>query len=176
MESLASRTGRITEFVPLPYVPDEAPMFRRGRSRSGPTFREVLLMHAIARLVLHPYITHIQTSWPKLGPDGVSACLQAGANDLGGTLMNESISRAAGAGFGQEFPPKAMQQLITRLGRHPQQRNTLYEPVSAEQANKAMTTVALTPVTQEVDQARNNTQPKAQGKRVRFQPKNTGVS
>ncbi|HBA35678.1 MAG TPA: 7,8-didemethyl-8-hydroxy-5-deazariboflavin synthase [Gammaproteobacteria bacterium] len=176
MESLASRTGRITEFVPLPYVPAEAPMFLRGRSRSGPTFREVLLMHAVARLVLHPYITHIQTSWPKLGPDGVSACLQAGANDLGGTLMNESISRAAGAGFGQEFPPKAMQQLITSLGRHPQQRNTLYEPVSAEQVNKAMTAVTLTPIVQKVGHPQNSHPPKAKGKLVRFQPKNTGVS
>ena len=96
-------TGGFTEFVPLPFVHMEAPIYRKGRARMGPTFREVLLMHAIARLVLHPHITNIQASWVKLGMDGMKACLDAGVNDLGGTLMNESISRAAGASHGQEF-------------------------------------------------------------------------
>jgi FO synthase len=92
----AGETGGFTEFVPLPFVHMEAPVYRRGMARKGPTWRETVLMHAVARLVLHPHIHNIQTSWVKMGTAGVRACLQAGANDLGGTLMNESISRAAG--------------------------------------------------------------------------------
>ena len=83
-------------------------------------------MHAVARLALHPYITNIQASWVKLGVAGAQACLRAGANDLGGTLMNESISRAAGASHGQELPPEAMEELIRSAGRVPRQRTTLY--------------------------------------------------
>src|SRR6185369_8347151 len=97
LRDLQQRTGGITEFVPLPFVPMESPMALKGMTRMGPTFREVRLMHAVARLALHPHITSIQTSWVKLGADGVRAILDGGANDLGGTLMNESISRAAGA-------------------------------------------------------------------------------
>ncbi len=106
---LQERTGGFTEFVPLPFVPMEAPMQLRGQSRFGPTYREAVLMHAVARLALHPLIPNIQTSWVKMGPDGAAACLKAGANDLGGTLMNESITRAAGATHGQEMPPEAME-------------------------------------------------------------------
>jgi FO synthase len=83
-------------------------------------------MHAVARLALHPLIENIQTSWTKMGRDGVGACLQAGANDLGGTLMNESISRAAGAKNGQEMTPKDLEATILSIGRLPVQRNTLY--------------------------------------------------
>ena len=83
-------------------------------------------MHAVARLALHPVIPNIQCSWVKLGPEGAAACLDAGCNDLGGTLMNESISRAAGASFGQEMPPENMEALIHSLGRTPRQRTTLY--------------------------------------------------
>ena len=104
--TLQAETGGFTEFVPLPFVHMEAPMYLRGLARKGPTFREAVLMHAVSRLVLHPLIPNIQTSWVKMGPEGVAACLQAGANDLGGTLMNESISRAAGTEHGQEFPPR----------------------------------------------------------------------
>ena len=96
----------------------------------GPTFRETLLMHAVARLVLHPHITNIQASWVKLGMDGMKACLDAGVNDLGGTLMNESISRAAGASHGQEFTVADMRDLITAAGRVPQQRTTRYEAIT----------------------------------------------
>ena len=85
-------------------------------------------MHAVARLALHPHITNIQTSWTKLGSLGAQACLSAGANDLGGTLMNESISRAAGARHGEEMTPERMESLIRALGRRPYQRTTLYEP------------------------------------------------
>ena len=101
------RSGGFTEFVPLPFVHMEAPMYIKGRARRGPTFGEVLLAHAVARLALHPEITNVQASWVKLGPDGVRAALAAGVNDLGGTLMNESISRAAGSEWGQEQPPEA---------------------------------------------------------------------
>ncbi len=85
----------------------EAPIYLKGRARRGPTFREALLVHAVARLALHPWITNVQASWVKLGLDGAAAALRAGVNDLGGTLMNESISRAAGASHGQELPPEA---------------------------------------------------------------------
>ena len=119
LRDLQAETGGITEFVPLPFVHMEAPMYLRGQARKGPTLREAVLMHAVARLALHPLITNIQTSWVKMGPDGAALCLNAGANDLGGTLMNESISRAAGTQHGQEFPPEAMEGLIRSIGRIP---------------------------------------------------------
>jgi FO synthase len=126
------RSGGFTEFVPLPFIHMEAPMWLRGQARSGPTFGETLLVHAVARLALHPWITNIQVSWVKLGPDGVAAALRAGVNDLGGTLMNESISRSAGAEHGQEFAPEAMEELICSAGRVPRQRTTLYGDAPAE--------------------------------------------
>jgi FO synthase len=126
------RSGGFTEFVPLPFVHMEAPIWLKGRARSGPTFGESLLLHAVARLALHPAITNIQASWVKLGPDGVAAALRAGVNDLGGTLMNESISRSAGSEHGQEMPPEAMEALIRANGRRPRQRTTLYGDAPAE--------------------------------------------
>jgi FO synthase len=126
------RSGGFTEFVPLPFVHMEAPMWLRGRARSGPTFGETLLVHAVARLALHPVITNIQVSWVKLGQEGVAAALRAGVNDLGGTLMNESISRSAGAQHGQELPPEAMEEVIRAAGRTPRQRTTLYGRVPEE--------------------------------------------
>ena len=124
---LQERTGGFTEFVPLPFVHMEAPLYRRGLARPGPTFREALLMHAVARLALYPHVTNIQVSWPKLGAIGAQQCLLAGANDLGGALINESISRAAGARHGQCLSPRAMHQLIHEIGRVPEQRTTLYQ-------------------------------------------------
>ncbi len=126
------RSGGFTEFVPLPFVHMEAPMWLRGKARSGPTFGETLLVHAIARLALHPWITNVQVSWVKLGPEGVAAALRAGVNDLGGTLMNESISRSAGAEHGQEFAPEKMEELIRANGRIPRQRTTLYDDAPAD--------------------------------------------
>jgi FO synthase len=148
LRDLQVETGGFTEFVPLPFVHMEAPMYLRGRARKGPTLREAVLMHAVARLVLHPHITNIQTSWVKMGPEGVALCLNAGANDLGGTLMNESISRAAGTQHGQEFPPEAMEELIFSLGRVPQQRNTLYRPVPADRRTASFNASELLPVVQ----------------------------
>jgi len=126
LRDLQQQTGGLTEFVPLPFVHMEAPLYRRGRARPGPTWREARLMHSVARLVLHPHVVNIQASWTKLGTAGAAACLAAGANDLGGTLMNESISRAAGAAHGQELAPEAMDALITGLGRSARHRTTLY--------------------------------------------------
>ncbi len=132
IRGLQARTGGFTEFVPLPFVPMETPIYLKGRARRGPTYREAVLMHAVARLVLHPVITNIQTSWVKMGTGGAAACLKAGANDLGGTLMNESITRAAGAVHGQEMPPESMETLIRSLGRVSRQRTTLYADAPAE--------------------------------------------
>jgi FO synthase len=138
-------TGGFTEFVPLPFVHMEAPMYLRGQARRGPTFGEVLLVHAIARLALHPWITNVQASWVKLGPEGVRAVLAAGVNDLGGTLMNESISRAAGAQHGQEFAPERIEFLIRAAGRTPRQRTTLYGEVPEERRRASFAAPPLAP-------------------------------
>ncbi len=137
------RTGGFTEFVPLPFVHVEAPIYLKGRARKGPTLRESILMHAVPRLALHPHITNIQASWPKLGVAGGQLALQAGANDFGGTLMNESISRAAGASHGQEMPPEAMEAAIRAIGRTPRQRTTRYGPVDPERTASSYGAPAL---------------------------------
>jgi FO synthase len=139
------RSGGFTEFVPLPFVHMEAPMWRRGQARSGPTFGETLLVHAVARLVLHPWITNIQVSWVKLGADGLRAALRAGVNDVGGTLMNESISRAAGAQHGEELGPERMDALIRSAGRVPRQRTTLYDTPPAAQVARSFGAPPLAP-------------------------------
>ena len=149
LRKLQERTGGITEFVPLPFVHMEAPLYYRGQSRLGPTYRETLLMHAVARLALNPVIDNIQTSWVKLGPEGAADCLNAGVNDLGGTLMNESISRAAGASHGQEFAPDQMDALIQSLGRTPRQRTTLYGEPSAERIKASHDARPLTAIRNE---------------------------
>jgi FO synthase len=127
IRNLQQETGGFTEFVPLPFVHMEAPLWRAGRARSGPSFREAILMHAISRIVLHPLFTNIQTSWVKMGRQGALAALAAGANDLGGVLMDESITRAAGGVNGQELSAKDMQVAIRSIGRFPRQRTTLYK-------------------------------------------------
>ncbi len=151
LRRLQERTGGISEFVPLPFVHMDAPLYLKGRARRGPTWREAILMHAVARLALHPLIPNIQVSWVKMGAEGSKACLRAGANDMGGTLMNESISRAAGASHGQEMPPEAMDALIAGMGRIPRQRTTLYgapppERTRASYGADELTPIVLTPV------------------------------
>ncbi len=146
LRELQKRTGGITEFVPLPFVHMEAPIYLKGKARKGPTFREAVLMHAVARLALHPHITNIQVSWVKMGAEGVKGCLNAGCNDLGGTLMNESISRAAGTLHGQELPPERMEAIIRSIGRTPHQRNTVYGPPNEEQARRSFEADELTPI------------------------------
>ena len=148
------RTGGFTEFVPLPFVHMEAPIYLHGRARPGPTFREALLVHAVGRLALHPWITNVQASWVKLGLDGAKAVLRAGANDLGGTLMNESISRAAGAAHGQEAPPEALEAVIRAVGRTPRQRSTLYgEPPAGQVARSYGAPALVEPVNPSVSDA-----------------------
>ena len=131
LRDLQKETGGITEFIPLPYVSMESPMYKRGNSRPGPTFNEVLLMHAVSRIALNPHIKNIQASWVKLGKEGALSCLNAGVNDMGGTLMNESISRAAGSIHGQEFEANMMEEFIINSERRPQLRNTIYEPIQS---------------------------------------------
>ncbi|MCZ6658648.1 MAG: 5-amino-6-(D-ribitylamino)uracil--L-tyrosine 4-hydroxyphenyl transferase CofH [Gammaproteobacteria bacterium] len=150
VRDLQKRTGGFTEFVPLPFVHMEAPMYLKGQARKGPTFREAILMHSVARLALNPHLTNIQSSWVKMGHKGVVASLNAGCNDLGGTLMNESISRAAGTLHGQETSPQEMAKMIESANRTPRQRNTLYgdatqERIDAGRAASELTDIINTP-------------------------------
>ncbi|MFV0296957.1 MAG: 5-amino-6-(D-ribitylamino)uracil--L-tyrosine 4-hydroxyphenyl transferase CofH [Hyphomicrobiaceae bacterium] len=138
IRDLQERTGGFTEFVPLAFVHMESPIFLRGQSRRGPTFREAVLMHAIGRLVLDHVIPNVQASWVKLGPEGAAACLSAGANDVGGTLMNESITRAAGAAHGQEMLPASLESMIASAGRTPRQRTTFYADAPEERCTVAL--------------------------------------
>ena len=130
-DEIADRTGGLFEFVPLPFVHMASPIYLRGRARRGPTFDEALKMHAVARLALNGHVDNIQVSWVKMGLEGAKLALKVGANDLGGTLINENISRAAGASHGQEFRPEDMEALIRSIGRIPRRRTTLYESALA---------------------------------------------
>ncbi|MBL8647497.1 MAG: 5-amino-6-(D-ribitylamino)uracil--L-tyrosine 4-hydroxyphenyl transferase CofH [Sphingosinicella sp.] len=134
IRALQMDTGGFTEFVPLPFVHMQSPMFLRGQSRMGPTWRETVLMHAVSRLALHRAIGSIQASWVKLGVEGAAACLGAGVNDLGGLLMNESISRAAGASHGQEVDAAMLRSTAQSAGRTLRQRTTLYQNVPSRSA------------------------------------------
>ncbi len=127
--ALQAETGGFTEFVPLPFVHMATPLFLQGRARRGPTFREALLMHAVGRIAYTGYVDNVQVSWVKLGADGARQALQAGANDLGGTLMDENISRAAGASHGQRMDESAFRAVVEPLGRPLEQRTTLYRRV-----------------------------------------------
>jgi len=138
VRDLQERTGGFTELVPLAFVHMESPIFLRGQARRGPTFREAVLMHAVGRLVLDAVIPNVQASWVKLGPEGAAVCLAAGANDVGGTLMNESITRAAGAAHGQEMVATAIEDMIRAAGQTPRQRTTFYGAPPPEQRDIAM--------------------------------------
>ncbi|HBC57092.1 MAG TPA: hypothetical protein DCZ03_08005, partial [Gammaproteobacteria bacterium] len=137
LKRLQARTGGFTELAMLPFVHMYSPIYLKGRARRGPTFRETVLMHAVARVVLHPHFKNIQTSWTKLGKEGALRCLHAGANDIGGTLMNETITRAAGASHGQENAPRQMEQWIQSIARTPAQRTTLYGEVPTGQRERS---------------------------------------
>jgi len=123
---LQAETGGFTEFVPLPFVHMATPIYLQKRSRRGPTFRETLLMHAVGRIAYRGMIDNIQISWVKMGAEGVRQILQAGVNDLGGTLMDENISRAAGASHGQMMDAERFAAIVEPLGRTLSQRTTLY--------------------------------------------------
>lgn len=130
IRSIQKETGGFTEFVPLGFVHEKTRLYQNVRvTRPGPTTSENLKMHAIARLMFRGWIDNIQVSWVKLGPETAQAMLACGVNDLGGTLMNESISRAAGSKHGQEITPREMIRIIRAAGRVPVQRTTLYETV-----------------------------------------------
>lgn len=124
--ALQEETGGFTEFVGLPFVHMASPIYLQKKSRRGPTFREVVLMHAVARIAYRGRIDNIQGSWVKLGFDSISQLLQSGANDLGGTLMDENISRAAGADHGTEVTAEDFRRIVEPLGRTLVQRTTLY--------------------------------------------------
>ena len=127
LRAIQRRTGGFTEFVPLPFVHMGAPIYLRGKARPGPTWDEVVLVHAVARIAFDGLIPNIQASWVKLGLGGVAALLRAGCNDVGGTLMNENISRAAGASHGQGSTPEELEAAIRAAGRVPMRRTTLYQ-------------------------------------------------
>jgi len=129
--ALQAETGGFTEFVPLPFVHMASPIYLQQGARRGPTWREVVLMHAVARIAYHGLIDNIQTSWVKLGASGATQLLQAGVNDLGGTLMDENISRAAGASHGQAMDESGFRAIVEPLGRRLEQRTTLYGRVPA---------------------------------------------
>jgi FO synthase len=124
--ALQKQTGGFTEFVPLPFVHMATPIFLQHRARKGPTMREVLLVHAVGRIAYHGWIDNIQVSWVKAGLEGAQQALRAGCNDLGGTLMDENISRAAGASHGQELDEDELRGIVEPLGRKLVQRTTLY--------------------------------------------------
>ncbi len=128
--AVQQRTGGFTEFIPLPFVHMAAPIYLKRKSRRGPTWRETVLMHAVGRIAYHGLIDNIQASWVKLGPAGARQLLRAGVNDLGGTLMDENISRAAGASHGQGISDTQFAQVVEPLGRTLVQRTTLYQPPS----------------------------------------------
>lgn len=126
---LQARTGGFTEFVPLPFVHMASPIYLKRGARRGPTWRETVLMHAVARIAYHGLIDHVQASWVKLGPAGAQQLLRAGVDDLGGTLMDENISRAAGAAHGQLLDAARFHDLAAAAGRPIRQRTTLYGEV-----------------------------------------------
>jgi len=134
LRDIQKETGGFTEFVPLGFVYWEAPMYRKGLVkdvRAGATGSEVVKMYAVSRLMLNNWIPNVQVSWVKEGPKLAQFCLNAGANDFGGTLINESISTAAGATHGQLMRPRELRALIRDVGRRPAQRSTTYEILRA---------------------------------------------
>jgi FO synthase len=126
LQGIQDQTGGFTEFVPLPFVHTSAPIYLAGVARPGPTMRDNLAVHAMARIMLHGRIDNIQTSWVKLGVDGTQAMLQAGANDLGGTLMEETISRMAGSEHGSAKTVTELHDIGTGIDRPLRQRTTTY--------------------------------------------------
>jgi len=127
LREIQKETGGFTEFVPLGFIHSQTRLFQSGRAREGHTFREDLVVHALARVLLNGYIPNIQVSWVKLGFEGALACLQAGANDFSGTLMEESISKAAGANFGESVLPGELRAMIRMIRRTPAERTTTYQ-------------------------------------------------
>ncbi len=133
LRDVQKETGGFTEFVPLGFVHEFTQLYRSGDARPGPTVEEHLKVHALSRLMLQGWIDNIQVSWVKLTREMAQACMRAGANDYGGTLMDENISRLAGATSGEYLSPEEFQERIRELGRVPAERTTLYEIVRSNQ-------------------------------------------
>jgi FO synthase len=129
LQRVQDETGGFTEFVPLPFVHTSAPIYLAGVARPGPTLRDNLAVHAVARIMLHGRIDNIQTSWVKLGVEGTRLMLQSGCNDLGGTLMEETISRMAGSEHGSAKTVAELTEIANGIGRPVRQRSTTYEPL-----------------------------------------------
>jgi 7,8-didemethyl-8-hydroxy-5-deazariboflavin synthase CofH subunit len=127
LREIQRETGGFTEFVPLGFIHSKTRLFRKGHARAGSSLEEDLIVHALARLLLNGDIPNLQVSWVKLGFPGALACLQAGANDFSGTLMEESISKAAGADYGESVTPGELRAMIRSIGRIPAERNTTYD-------------------------------------------------
>jgi 2-iminoacetate synthase ThiH len=127
LRDIQKETGRFSEFVPLGFIHSQTRLFQSGRARAGRSIHEDLIVHALARVLLNGYIPNVQVSWVKLGFDMSLACLEAGANDFGGTLMEESISKAAGANFGEYVSPGEFRAMIRTIGRIPAERTTMYK-------------------------------------------------
>jgi FO synthase len=126
LSRIQDETGGFTEFVPLPFVHTSAPIYLAGVARPGPSLRDNLAVHAVARILLHERIPNIQTSWVKLGVEGTRAMLRAGANDLGGTLMEETISRMAGSEHGSAKTVAELREIGEGIGRPLRERTTTY--------------------------------------------------
>jgi len=125
-------TGGFTEFVPLPFIHRNAPIYLAGHARPGPSFEDSVRMHAVARILLDGVIHNVQVSWVKLGVEASSAILDSGANDFGGTLMEETISRMAGAGWGIRMTPEEFDDAIRAIGRTPAVRTTTYDRIATK--------------------------------------------
>jgi FO synthase len=134
---LQDESGGFTEFVPLPFVHTSAPIYLAGVARPGPTARDNRAVHAVARLLLHGRIDHIQCSWVKLGPEQCDAVLHGGVDDLGGTLMEETIRRMAGSAYGSRKSVEELEAMVTAAGRTPRQRTTTYDVVPEERRTAA---------------------------------------
>jgi FO synthase len=138
LTGIQEETAGFTEFVPLPFIHQNAPVYLAGVARPGPTQRDNRAVHAVARLLMYGSIDNIQCSWVKLGEDGCRDVLRGGANDIGGTLMEETISRMAGSTFGSLKTVAEMHQIAASAGRPARQRTTTYSPVSRERATAAL--------------------------------------
>jgi FO synthase len=125
-------TGGFTEFVPLPFIHRNAPIYLAGNARPGPSFEDSVRMHAVARILLDGVIHNVQVSWVKLGMEASAAILQSGANDFGGTLMEETISRMAGAEWGIRVTPDEFDDAIRAIGRTPGVRSTTYDTIATK--------------------------------------------
>jgi FO synthase len=134
---IQDETGGFTEFVPLPFVHSNAPVYLAGLARPGPTMRDNRAVHAMARIMLHGRIHNIQTSWVKLGTENARLMLAGGVNDMGGTLMEETISRMAGSEYGSAKGIAELEEICAPLGRPTRQRSTLYGEVPAERIQAA---------------------------------------